>query len=71
MTLSLLHCSREALDEQAEAYVLGHLAAREEQAYEEHLLLCQTCRDAVETVQEFIDVFRHALTPAPQAGLRA
>lgn len=61
--MGLLHESVEAIEETAEEYVLGRLSAPDERSYEQHLLLCRTCQDAVRTVDEFIEVFRAAVTP--------
>jgi len=57
----LLHSSVEAIEETAEAYVLGTLPPEEERSYERHLLICTKCQDAVEMVDEFIEVFRAAV----------
>jgi len=60
MNWALLHSSIEATGDTAEAYVLGHLNGSECREYEEHLLVCGKCREAVDTVEEFITVLRQA-----------
>ena len=57
----LLHSSIEAIEETAEAYVLGTLPPEERRSYERHLLVCEKCQEAVETVDDFIEVFRAAI----------
>ena len=57
----LMHASPEAMEETAEAYVLQRMNQRDRSSYEEHLLICRQCRDSVQTVDRFIEVFRAAV----------
>jgi hypothetical protein len=45
--------------ELAEAYVGGHLAPAESDAFEEHFFACTECWDDVQTLQKFRDGVRH------------
>ena len=56
----LLHSSTEAMEEMAEAYIFGRLGPTKESSYEEHLLVCEKCRESVQTAERFIHVFRAA-----------
>lgn len=58
---SVLHASPTAIEELAEKYVLNRLSAKDRERFEMHLLTCGRCRDAVATVEEFVQVFRSAL----------
>jgi anti-sigma factor ChrR (cupin superfamily) len=49
-------------DSQFEAYALGQLSDSEEQVLEEHLLICDTCRIAVDQNLIFDSSMRDALT---------
>ena len=44
----------------ADLYVVGHLSDPEAEAFEVHLLLCDTCRKEVLTADEFRAAIRHA-----------
>lgn len=61
MNFKALHASNDALDELAEEYVFERLSPADLDAYEQHLLICETCRRAVETAVDFIDLFRSAV----------
>jgi anti-sigma-K factor RskA len=61
MNLALLHGSTVAMDETAEAYVLGHLEAADRDQFDAHLLVCEDCRDQVAAAEEFITVLKEAL----------
>jgi hypothetical protein len=54
-------------EEQLEAYTLGQLSDSEEQVLEEHLLLCATCRTAVDQNLIFESGMRDALAHAAPA----
>lgn len=74
MNWERLHGSAEKLEEAAEQYVLHRMPQTELVAFEEHLLVCEQCREAVEITDEFVQVFRLAATsldPLPvQVALR-
>jgi len=60
--------------ENAELYVMGRLGPAELEAFEEHLLVCGICQDAVDFEDEFIGLFRELaqtfeLQPAAVASL--
>ena len=60
--------------ENAEAYVMGRLGPAELEAYEEHLLICTICQDAVDFEDEFMAMLREAaqsfeIRPAAVASL--
>ena len=60
--------------ESAELYVMGRLGPAELEAFEEHLLVCGICQDAVDFEDEFIGLFRELaqtfeLQPAAVASL--
>jgi hypothetical protein len=65
MTWLQAHSSREAIEEIAENYVFQRMASEDAAQYEEHLLVCNHCRESVETVEEFIHVFG-AVLKAPE-----
>jgi anti-sigma factor RsiW len=48
----------------AEAYVLNRLSPPELETYEQHLLICEECRVAVEEADNFIRLFRAAIRDA-------
>ena len=51
-------------DEQLEAYILGRLSDSEEEVFEEHLLVCATCRTAVDQQLVFVSGMKEALADA-------
>ncbi len=60
--------------ETAELYAMGRLGPAELEAFEEHLMVCGICQDAVDFEDEFIDLLREAaqsfeLQPAVVASL--
>jgi anti-sigma factor RsiW len=61
MDMQALHTSVEAIEEVAEDFLLGRLSASDLRAYEQHLMVCDPCRRAVETTDEFIELFRDAV----------
>jgi hypothetical protein len=63
MSLAELHSSSEVIEEVAEEYVLLHLTPTELHEYEQHLLVCRRCQNAVVTVGQFVEVFRAAIRP--------
>ena len=65
------HASIEAMEETAEMYVLSMMDAAERRRYEQHLLLCSKCRDSVQTVRDFVEVFRMAVAPKRDIRLSA
>jgi predicted anti-sigma-YlaC factor YlaD len=62
MDLNALHASTEALEEVAEAYVLSRLSPADLVIYEEHLLICEECREMVDSIEEFIDLLGKAIS---------
>lgn len=55
----------------AERYVLGHLAPEDEAAFEDHLMSCAQCQDAVDAVQGLREGFRgqaRSLAAPPRAA---
>jgi hypothetical protein len=60
MDFEALHASNDALEELAEEYIFDRLSQADLDAYEEHLLICETCRRAVETADEFVALLRSA-----------
>jgi putative zinc finger protein len=44
--------------ENAEQYVMGRLGPAELEAFEEHLLVCGICQDAVDFEDEFVTLFK-------------
>jgi predicted anti-sigma-YlaC factor YlaD len=52
-----LHCDEEVLEE----YCLGILNERRTSAVEEHLLVCEECRDALAVQNEFVQCLKAAL----------
>ena len=62
--------------ENAELYVMGRLGPAELDAFEEHLLLCGVCQDAVDFEDEFIGLFQEVaqsfeVQPVAVASLEA
>jgi hypothetical protein len=69
---SLLPCTDDAAAvEAAEAYVLQHLPVNEFESYEEHLLVCQRCQQAVAEFDLFLSAAREALSEYPRRHRRA
>ncbi len=52
-----LHCDEQSLEE----YCLGILSEQRNAAVEDHLLVCDECRDALATQSEFIQCLKAAL----------
>lgn len=66
MNHSVLPCTNDAAaQDAAEAYVLRHLPARENESFEEHLLVCPRCQDAVQEFEVFLRAARIALAESP------
>jgi hypothetical protein len=62
--------------ENADLYVMGRLGPAELDAFEEHLLVCGICQDAVDFEDEFIGLFKDVaqsfdIQPAAVASLTA
>jgi hypothetical protein len=55
-----------AAQEAAEAYVLKRLSVSDYERYEEHLLLCPRCQEAVEEFDVFLSAARAALGDLPR-----
>ena len=49
-------------DQTAELYAMNRLNPSSTDLFEEHLLVCSPCVDRVEEAQEYITVFRAAVT---------
>jgi hypothetical protein len=54
----------------AEAYVLQRMPADESELYEEHLLICPRCQDAVQEFDVFLSAARVALAEHPRRRRR-
>ena len=54
------HAHKHLNDEEIEKYSMGKTAPEEESVWEEHLLVCDRCRDRVETASEFAKAMRAA-----------
>ena len=65
MDLDAIHSSVEAMEDYAEEYLFGRLLPADRTAYEEHILVCEECRSAVEKTEQFIKRFRQALEEGP------
>jgi hypothetical protein len=63
MNWEQMHASLEAIEKKAEAYLFRRMTADDVASYEEHLLLCEDCRQAVEITEQFIEIFRLAADP--------
>ena len=62
MNHSILPCTNDAAaQEAAEVYVLERMPAPENERYEEHLLVCPRCQDAVQESSVFFSAARVAL----------
>ena len=60
------YCTDDAdAQEAAEAYVLKRLPENEYERYEEHLLVCPRCQDAVQDFDVFLSNARIALAEPP------
>jgi hypothetical protein len=55
-------------DDQIERYVIGKLAEAETARLEEHLLICESCRDRAEEAENFAVSMREALKQEALAG---
>jgi anti-sigma factor RsiW len=56
--------------EAAEAYVLKRLSVTEFEHYEEHLIACARCQDAVQEFDLFLSTARAALAQYPEGRPR-
>lgn len=65
MNFASIHASVELLDNYAEEYIFNRLSPADRVAYEEHLLVCEKCQEAVERSAEFIKLFRQASEDGP------
>jgi len=50
-----------AAEEAAEAFVMRRMTVSEHERYEEHLLICERCQDAVRDFDAFLSAARGAL----------
>ncbi|MGA2186495.1 MAG: hypothetical protein ABSH47_26055 [Bryobacteraceae bacterium] len=67
MKHSVLTCTNDAAaQDAAEAYVFQRMAASESEYYEEHLLICPRCQDAVQEFDVFLSAARIALAEDPR-----
>lgn len=58
--------------ESVAAYLLGALPELEAQAFERHLMGCETCRDELEQLRPAVEALPHAAVPVqPPASLKA
>lgn len=63
MDFDVIHASTEAVEELAEEFVFGRVAAPDREECERHLLCCRTCQAAVESVLDFIRLLRESTAP--------
>ncbi len=70
MDIAGCHLSVDALEEAAEAYVMDKLGAADLAEFEEHLLVCRRCQNAVADADRFIQLLRAAAAPLVQSPLR-
>lgn len=61
MDFNAVHRSDEAVEDLAEEYLLGRITSQDLLDYEQHLLVCEGCREAVEQADDFIRMFRRAV----------
>jgi len=68
MNKSAFPCTTDvaAIEEAAEAYVLKRLSPSESASFEEHLLVCPRCQDAVDEFDLFLSAARSALAEYPE-----
>ncbi len=59
MALDPAHCPADP-EEVAEAYAMDSLPEADAEAFNEHLLICSRCRDAVERADEYVRAMRAA-----------
>jgi hypothetical protein len=52
-------------DDQLELYALGRLTEPEQAALEEHLLICEACRQRLEEAEAFAKAMRRAIADSP------
>jgi len=55
-----------AIEEIAEIYALKRMSARESELFEDHLLVCPRCQDAVDEFDLFLSAARSALAEYPE-----
>ncbi len=60
MEYNAVHATRQNMEACAEEFVFGRLSASDRLEHEEHLLICEICRKAVDDVMEFIRLLREA-----------
>lgn len=68
MDFKVLHSSADIVEEVAEEFVFGRLSPTDLDSYEQHLLVCDRCRRAVEEADEFISMFRGLAPPKQRAN---
>ena len=52
-----------------ELYALNHTAGADEEAVEEHLLLCELCRNALDGIEQELRIFRICLRECETSSL--
>jgi predicted anti-sigma-YlaC factor YlaD len=65
MDFDTIHSSVEAIEDYAEEYLFRRLPPADLAGYEEHLLVCEECRRAVEQSEEFIRQLRRVSEEGP------
>ena len=64
MDFRAVHQSTLDIEDAAEAYVFDRLPPADLDEYEQHLLMCEECQEAVEATEKFIRLFRAAVSDA-------
>jgi hypothetical protein len=64
-----IHASSEAMAELAEAFIMDRLNAIDTERVEQHLLICDGCREAVEAADNFLGLIRLAPVSAREEYL--
>lgn len=70
MDFQTCHVSVDALEEVAEAYVMNKLNSHDLAEFEEHLLVCRKCQNAVAEADHFIHLLRAAAGSTVASPLR-
>lgn len=68
MNKSALPCTADpaAIEETAELYALKRMSPSESESFEQHLLVCRRCQDAVSEFDLFLAAARSALAEYPE-----
>ena len=66
-----LHLPRHPSEDALENYAFHRLSEEDTACFEEHLLVCDACQEAVEATEEFILLMKAAAAPVPQVTGRA